>query len=28
LQRHPGVSRWKSPRFECSPSAKKSSRRT
>ncbi|OFX19204.1 MAG: 4-(cytidine 5'-diphospho)-2-C-methyl-D-erythritol kinase [Anaeromyxobacter sp. RBG_16_69_14] len=28
LQRHPGVSRWKSPRFESSPSAKKSSRRT
>jgi 4-diphosphocytidyl-2-C-methyl-D-erythritol kinase len=28
LQRHPGVSRWKSPRFESSPSAKKSSRHT
>ncbi len=28
LQRHPGVSRWKSPRSESSPSAKKSSRRT
>ena len=28
LQRHPGVSRWKSPRSESSPSPKRSSRRT
>ena len=28
LQRHPGVSRWKSPKSGSSPSAKKSSRRT
>jgi 4-diphosphocytidyl-2-C-methyl-D-erythritol kinase len=28
LQRHPGVSRWKSPKSESSPSAKRSSRRT
>jgi 4-diphosphocytidyl-2-C-methyl-D-erythritol kinase len=28
LQRHPGVSRWKSPRSASSPSARRSSRRT